>query len=156
MQSRRSPFPSNHRLARLTTWLVLWLARFVAVFEAIAPREAERLLVSAQHLARTLLVVRTLRRLPTRKPTRRKRGARNPMNLRIAAGGAWRRALRGRSMAERCAALQRVLADIETWITRTLRRFKRRFTRLFNRRYRTQDEMLRAAPLCVIACADTS
>lgn len=112
----------------------------------------------AEKLARVLVIARALRRSPRRKVFRHASdgAVRNRMSFRIAAGVRWRRALRGRTLAERCAKLQRALADIELWIARLVRRFTRRFTRLYNRRYRTRDDVLCSAPVCMITCADTS
>jgi hypothetical protein len=127
---------SDQRLQRLCLWLALTVARFAAhVLGAVAPQMAARMLAGHSHAARNLLILRAIRCVGIKPPKVAFWRGSSPVEMRRimsrgVGGPALRRALRGRTRADRANALCTVLADAERWIARIARRLKRGFTKL--------------------------
>jgi hypothetical protein len=151
---------SDQRLQRLCLWLALTVAQFAAhVLGAVAPQMAARMLTEHADAARNLLILRAIRRVGI-KPTRRRS---SPVEMRRilsrgVVGAALRRALRGRTRADRAHALCAVLADAERWIARIVRRLRRGFTKLrcLPRPRRVRLRAIARAPLFALHAVDTT
>jgi hypothetical protein len=126
------PSPLNEqRLQRLSLWLALTVAWFVAhVLGAVAPEAAARLLAQHARSARLLLVARAVKRLGFTAARIPLRIERRRLTCRAVAGAALRHAFRQRTLAGRARALCAALADAERWIARIVRRLRRGFTKL--------------------------
>jgi hypothetical protein len=171
MKHKPRPPISNQRLARITTWVRLWLLRLAgfviehAGASAPPPRWLERMIEPMlAYLARTLallIVVRALQRVDL-PPTRGRRfpGRYRPMRAsmeRLLVGAPLRRALRGRDVRARIAALLHFMCDPEAAITAQAARLRRgvRFLRaIFFAECKTTPAP--AGPRLRAAHADTS
>jgi hypothetical protein len=131
MTTARSSLLNEQRLQRLSLWLALTVAWFVAhVLGRVAPHAAARILAQHARDARMLLVARAVtrvgikrRRLPARIKGRR-------LSIRGVAGSALRRAFHQGPLEDRARALCAVFAEAERWIARIARRLKRGFAKL--------------------------
>lgn len=134
MKSRRyDPFPSEHRLSRLQTWLGAALARAaVHMLGAVAPKLVAEWLKRMRERTTIVLVARALKRYdgPCAKARIFHRRKVHRVTIRRMAGGLFRRALKAPTLEGQLKAIQRVLADAERWIAAFLRRFAQRFSRL--------------------------
>jgi hypothetical protein len=148
------PLPTEHRLARLQTWLALTIAWFAAhVLALVAPNAAANELARLGRWTRLLIIVRALKRTSLPRTSNRPRCYDNHSRVRRLtdrrmAGAGLRRALKARSPQARARALYAALTYADAWIARLARRFTRRFTKLRRVRHRA----LTAPALCA-ACA---
>lgn len=157
--------PSEHRLARLTTWLMLWIAKAAAVLGLLAPTEARAWLAARTRETLTILVLRAIRRVPAPARRRGYRRAAPPgaamrlkeCTLRAVVGRTLRHAVRGRSLAAKIEALRLLLRDAPRVIAAIERRLRRGFTKLRTLRPAPQRTLFTASfappPLSI---ADTS
>lgn len=160
---RKTPRPpiSDHRLARLTAWLRLWLIWFVGLCAHAGtwggrPRDLDPL---ARFVAE-LVIVSAGRRLDVEafavKRARHRQGRRVREGLRTQTGARLRRTLRGRDWRTRLMAILSVMRDLDTHVSALARRLRRGLTRL-----RVIDPKPTPAPALIfvprdIACADSS
>lgn len=152
---------SDLRLARLFTWARLWL-EWAAVY-ALAfcgARELRRRLLQMRRGVASLILLRASARV-TPPPARTRHGPprkRRSGSVRRVVGSDLRRALTGRGIAGRFAALLRVLRDPEPFIVKLARRLARGFTRLTHviPAARTSFTLHTGAPGSAPQSADTS
>lgn len=156
------PIASEHRLKRLQVWLAHWLAWIAAhALSLVAPEFAERCLSDFALAVRDVVVARALRRVRAPRPPHRPR-CYDPLwrvrrvSARVIAGMRLKRALSGRTPAQRCQALRAVLRAAEHWVAHIARRLKRRFTKLRTPRHPAQPCAPLSAGAPVVAFADTS
>ena len=140
MNSVAPPFVSNHRLARLTTWARLWLARAAGVlahFACALPEEFERNLRAhldqCAYLLARVIFLRAFARLDRRLLAGIKQKApaatRRSACMRAVLGSKLRSALRGKDARTKLAALANAVHDAETHIAKLARRLARGLTR---------------------------
>ena len=158
---RHTPPPiTNHRRARLSAWLSLWLVWFVGVCAAAwaggwrgAPRDLDRVARGV----RDLIIIETAARFTPPPRSRNRQGRLKPTALRTIAGSALRRALSGRDWPSRMTAILTVFRDRHAHVARLLRRLRRcGLTRLRVLLPLRCADVLHDAPTHAIACADTS
>lgn len=136
----------ERRMDRRELWVSLWLARIVTCLEffAFAPIPHawqawfDARLDAFENYVCRLILIRTAMRpefaARTAKPARRKQGLHTDPHIALRAmiGGSLRRALKGKSFAERAANILRVLQNREVIIAKMARRFSRGLTRIFS------------------------
>ncbi len=161
MRSNADIARNRTRAKRLTTWFRLWLHWLVfacGVWMTTGWRGHPRQLDSAARAAQNLVLIRAGEGRRGSAPIMRHRhGRRGAYTLRKLAGGALRRATRGRDHASRLFAILTLLRDLDAHAARLLRRLRNGLTRL-----RVIDPSPGPAPVhpraafSAIARADTS
>lgn len=160
---RKTPRPpiSDHRLARLTAWLRLWLIWFVGLCARAGdwgwrPRDLDPLARFVAHL----VIIGAARRLDldafAMRRGRHRYGRAGREIQRTQAGARLRCALRGRDWRTRLMAILTVIRDLDAHVSALARRLRRGLTRL-----RVIAPKPTSAPALTyiardIACADSS
>lgn len=158
---RHAPEPSisHHRLSRLALWAGLWLARLAALLfgGAYEAPMIDRITQRFSRIVRGIIFLRVAMAMPRLRQQRRPWPLRTLVAERRAVfGSAVRRALRGRTLAERIAKLREVMTNIDAVCARLLRRLRRGLSRRRPRAWRGLRLLPLAAPIPALAGADTS
>jgi hypothetical protein len=142
MHSARHPLIfTEHKLARLAAWALLWLAKYV-VFLVHGGDEAKQHLHSMSRMVGWLVVHRAARLVARRAPQRRhyppsaaagfrkRRAKYRKSTLRAYIGGALHRELRARNPGEVFAKLVNALRNLDAHARTVAQRLARRISRL--------------------------
>jgi hypothetical protein len=162
MRSSPTIITNRHRIARLTAWLMLWLAGFVAAWWAALGEGAafgrRRELDKMARTACAIVVFNACTR--TRWAARRslhRHGRLTRFHRRAMIGARLRKSARGRDYPDRIRAILTLARDLERHIAAVSRRITRGFTRLrIIDPERGDTPPLALAPRSAIARADTS
>ncbi|WP_395648012.1 hypothetical protein [Terricaulis sp.] len=150
---------SDRTLTRLTLWALLWLAQilaWVAFDEGPGKSFIETQLRRIARAVESIILIRVLKRWRMRRRPRPWLPARPDAWRRAAVGSALRRALRGRDMDARLAALSTALANLDRWVAQLLRRLRHGLSRRAPEHACAGETPLLSAGFVTPLSADTS